>query len=76
MNEVRDIFIKAGISPISGDETSSCRKVVCTCGSGVTAAALAIGLEECGLRNKNDITIFDGSWIEWGSSDKTPIVSD
>ena len=76
MNEVRDIFIKAGISPISVDDTSSCRKVVCSCGSGVTAAALAIGLEECGLRNKDDITIFDGSWIEWGSLDSTPIVSD
>jgi len=78
MNEVRDIFIKAGILPISDDddEASSRRKVVCSCGSGVTAAALAIGLEECGLRNKEDITIFDGSWIEWGSSDSTPIISD
>lgn len=75
MDEVRGIFIKAGILPISGDDTSS-RKVVCSCGSGVTAAALAIGLEECGLRNKEDITIFDGSWIEWGSSDTTPIISD
>uniref|UniRef100_A0A7S2P702 Rhodanese domain-containing protein n=1 Tax=Skeletonema marinoi TaxID=267567 RepID=A0A7S2P702_9STRA len=71
MDEVRDIFIKAGISP-----DASNRKVVCSCGSGVTAAALAIGLEECGLRNKEDITIFDGSWIEWGSSDSTPIVTD
>ncbi|KAL7498147.1 hypothetical protein ACHAWT_009671 [Skeletonema menzelii] len=75
MTEVKDIFIKAGISPISGDDTS-CRKIVCSCGSGVTAAALAVGLEECGLRSKEDITIFDGSWIEWGSSDSTPIVSD
>jgi thiosulfate/3-mercaptopyruvate sulfurtransferase len=78
MNEVRDIFIKAGISPISDDDdasSSSNRKVVCSCGSGVTAAALAIGLEECGLRNKEDIRIYDGSWIEWGSSDSTPIVT-
>ena len=74
MNEVKDIFIKAGISPVNNDNTAS--RIVCTCGSGVTAAALAVGLEECGLRNKEDITIFDGSWIEWASEDSTPIDSD
>ena len=73
MNEMRDIFIKAGISP--DEDAASSRKVICSCGSGVTAAALAIGLEECGLRNKEDIIIYDGSWIEWGSSESTPIVT-
>jgi thiosulfate/3-mercaptopyruvate sulfurtransferase len=73
MDEVRDIFIKAGISQVSGDDPA--RKVVCSCGSGVTAAALAIGLEECGLRKREDISIYDGSWIEWGSDDNTPIVT-
>ena len=74
MDEVRDIFIKAGVAPVNDDDAEG-RKIVCTCGSGVTAAALAVGLEESGLRKKEDISIYDGSWIEWGGDDSTPIVS-
>lgn len=74
LGEVREIFIKAGVAPVSDDDTEG-RKIVCTCGSGVTAAALAIGLEESGLRKKEDISIYDGSWIEWGGEDSTPIVT-
>lgn len=75
MEEVRDIFVKAGVAPLEDGSTNVPKKVVLTCGSGVTAAALAVGLEECGLRKKEDITIFDGSWIEWGGDDDTPIVT-
>lgn len=79
MEEVRDIFIKAGVEPLAedgGDGSATPRRVICSCGSGVTAAALAVGLEECGLRKKEDISIYDGSWIDWGGSDDTPIVTD
>jgi len=80
MDEVRDAFVKAGIAPLSEDKEGGGegqqRKVICTCGSGVTAAALAVGLEECGLRSKDDIYIYDGSWIDWGSEDDTPIVTE
>jgi thiosulfate/3-mercaptopyruvate sulfurtransferase len=51
-------------------------KVICSCGSGVTAATLAVGLVESGLRNIEDVSIYDGSWIDWGGSDDTPIETD
>lgn len=38
------------------------RPVTTTCGSGVTAAVLALGLEICGAQ---DITLYDGSWAEY-----------
>ena len=38
--------------------------VITTCGSGVTAAVLALALERIGHR---DWSLYDGSWAEWGS---------
>lgn len=75
MEEVKEIFVKAGIAPFEEGSSSVPRRVICSCGSGVTAAALAVGLEECGLRKKEDISIYDGSWIDWGGDDDTPIVT-
>ncbi len=46
------------------------KPVATTCGSGVTAAILALGLELTGHR---DITLYDGSWTEWGSDEALPI---
>lgn len=39
------------------------RRIITTCGSGVTAAILMLGLERLGHR---DATLYDGSWAEWG----------
>ena len=46
------------------------RPVVCSCGSGVTAAVLAFGLHLVGTR---DAAIYDGSWSEWGMPGDTPV---
>lgn len=40
------------------------RPVITSCGSGITAAVLALGLERAGHR---DWSVYDGSWVEWGS---------
>jgi thiosulfate/3-mercaptopyruvate sulfurtransferase len=44
--------------------------IVTTCGSGVTAGALALGLF---LLGRADVAVYDGSWTEWGGRDDTPI---
>jgi thiosulfate/3-mercaptopyruvate sulfurtransferase len=46
------------------------RPIVTSCGSGVTACNLALGLYLIGA---SDVAIYDGSWTEWGGRDDTPI---
>ncbi len=46
------------------------KPVIASCGSGVSAAALALGLEVAGHR---DYAVYDGSWTEWGGRSDTPI---
>jgi thiosulfate/3-mercaptopyruvate sulfurtransferase len=46
--------------------------VVTSCGSGVTAAILTLGLRRAGLPEG---ALYDGSWTEWGGRPDTPIES-
>ncbi|XP_008787354.1 thiosulfate/3-mercaptopyruvate sulfurtransferase 1, mitochondrial-like [Phoenix dactylifera] len=48
------------------------RPVVTSCGTGVTACILALGLYRMG---KTDVPIYDGSWTEWGSQSDTPVTT-
>lgn len=48
------------------------RPVITTCGSGVTAAILTLGLHLLGKSAR----LYDGSWSEWGSREDTPIETD
>jgi len=46
------------------------RPIVTSCGSGVTACALALGLERVGVSR---YAVYDGSWSEWGHPAGPPI---
>jgi thiosulfate/3-mercaptopyruvate sulfurtransferase len=54
-SEMRAAFEAAGVD--------LAKPVITTCGSGVTAAILALGLERMG---KSQWSLYDGSWAEWG----------
>ncbi len=44
--------------------------VTTTCGSGVTACILGLGMH---LIGRDNWAVYDGSWTEWGGSNDTPI---
>ncbi|MCI3133088.1 3-mercaptopyruvate sulfurtransferase [Phenylobacterium aquaticum] len=49
------------------------KPIVTTCGSGVTASVLALGLARLGL---DKTPVYDGSWSEWGGRSDTPVETD
>lgn len=61
-DELKKRFDQEGISLDS--------PVVASCGTGVTACVLALGLHRIG---KSDVSVYDGSWTEWGAQSDTPV---
>lgn len=57
-------FRKAGIDPA--------RPVITSCGSGITAAVLSLGLAHL---QSSGHALYDGSWAEWGSIAELPTVT-
>ena len=62
VSDVRARFIKAGVD--------GSLPVVTSCGSGVTACILTLGLRLAGLPEG---AVYDGSWTEWGGRSDTPV---
>lgn len=62
--EMRQVFVEAGVDLD--------KPVITSCGSGVTAAILSLGLTRMG---KTDHSLYDGSWTEWGMFPTLPIAT-
>ena len=62
--EIRQIFQSAGVD--------FDKPAITTCGSGVTAAVLSLGLQRIG---KTDHSLYDGSWSEWGMFPTVPVAT-
>jgi thiosulfate/3-mercaptopyruvate sulfurtransferase len=62
--QLRALFTEAGVDLD--------QPIVTSCGSGVSAAVLLLGLRSLGHDANR---LYDGSWSEWGSRDDTPIVT-
>lgn len=45
------------------------KPVVTTCGTGITASILALGLY---LLGNEAVAVYDGSWTEWGAREDVP----
>ena len=48
------------------------KPIITACGSGVTAAIMALAVEEAGGKLEG---LYDGSWAEWGGRDDCPAVT-
>ncbi|OCQ51845.1 3-mercaptopyruvate sulfurtransferase [Photorhabdus australis subsp. thailandensis] len=62
VTEITDIFRKQHVD--------LSKPVITSCGSGMTAAVLVLGLDIIG---KKDAYLYDGSWAEWGADDTLPL---
>jgi len=45
--------------------------IITSCGSGITAASLAFNLARLGA---DDVSVYDGSWAEYGARQNVPII--
>lgn len=64
LDDIRAVFEQAGVD-VS-------KPMITTCGSGVTAAILALALERLGNTNWS---LYDGSWAEWGMFPTVPVAT-
>ena len=63
-DEIAAVFAAAGVDVA--------KPVITSCGSGVTAAILTLGLTLTGSR---DHALYDGSWTEWGGTPDNPVAT-
>lgn len=65
--DLQKVFLAAGVDPATKET------IVASCGSGVTACIVLLGLELAG--RKKNTGLYDGSWTEWALDKSNKIVS-
>ena len=63
----------AELQQIFSAVTSTDKKLITSCGSGITACILTLAAEVAGY---DKLAVYDGSWAEWGLPGKLPVVTD
>jgi len=49
----------------SGLDLSGSKPIIASCGTGVTACVLVLGLDQIGVK---DVSVYDGAWTEWAGA--------
>lgn len=62
--ELKQAFEAGGLDPKAAP--------ICSCGSGLTAAVIALALARLG---RWDAAVYDGSWTEWGGREDTAVTT-
>jgi thiosulfate/3-mercaptopyruvate sulfurtransferase len=60
---------KGELAKIFGDFKNK-KEIIFTCGSGITAAILALG---AAISNVENVSVYDGSWTAWGGTENLPV---
>lgn len=64
------LFSEEALRAIFREMNPDDKKMIFSCGTGITACVLALGAEVAGYTEKS---VYDGSWTEWGSLTHVPI---
>ena len=66
--ELRAIFAEFGVQDGNQDG-----HLISSCGSGITACVIALAAHVAGL---DEVSVYDGSWVEWGTPGHLPVVAE